>query len=582
MTVVPGSLIGNYRVLSLLGEGGMGIVYHAEHVVLGMQAAIKVLLPHVARQGDLVQRFINEGRVASQMNHRNVVKVLDAGTFQTPNAPEAQWYIALEYLHGKSLGRFIADYGGKPIDIATIVHVIGEAANGLHAAHTRHGLVHRDIKPDNLYVTQEDDDPLRIKILDFGIAKLRQEISGVQTQSQTAMGTPAYAAPEQLRESKNVDARADVWALGVVTHEMLTGVRPWGTTTSVWEIIAHHSALKTAPDPRAFRPDTPPKLAEVISRAMEPNPARRWKSTKVYACALAEAVTMPYSANGLAILDKFANELTRASNLSVTVGRQLPAEIHAAPPEIVTARERRVPAQQPESQDPLSGPPHFTADGAPAARPISTLAASSGQSYAPGSRTGRVRNVALAIAALAVVAGAVVAISLVVKRSDKNSDTETARSTAAVDATVARSDAATPPSIATPSTSALAIVTTPDGAEVFIDGVSRGRAPLNVEMPVGKKVELRADASGYSAATRSIAIETTPQTVRIDLAPLIDAGTTTSPVTPPHTSTTAKASSGKNTDKRGETQHGQKHGTSAGSAGASTGSDQGFSPNDVL
>lgn len=241
MTIGPGTTIGNYRVLSLIGEGGMGVVYHAEHVVLGRQVAIKVLLQHVARQGVLVQRFVNEGRVASQMNHRNVVDVIDCGMFPSSDAPDAQWYIAMEYLHGKSLARFIADYGGKPIDIATIIHIIGEAANGLHAAHERHQLVHRDIKPDNLYLTQTDEDPLRVKILDFGIAKLRQQMGGVQTQSQTAMGTPAYAAPEQLRESKDVDARADVWALGVVTHEMLTGVRPWGLTTSVWEIIAHHT-----------------------------------------------------------------------------------------------------------------------------------------------------------------------------------------------------------------------------------------------------------------------------------------------------------------------------------------------------
>src|SRR5688500_480197 len=259
MTLVPGTLIGQYRAISLLGEGGMGAVYRGEHVVLGRQAAIKVLLPHIARDSSLVQRFINEARIASMMNHRNVVNVLDCGMFATPMSPEQQWYIALEFLEGKSLGRFIEEYRGKPIDIATIIHVIGEAANGLHAAHERHQLVHRDVKPDNLYLTPTDDDPLRVKILDFGIAKLREQYaSGVQTRSQVAMGTPAYAAPEQLRESKDVDARADVWALGVITHEMLTGVRPWGETTSVYEIIAHHSQLKVAPDPRSFRPDIPP------------------------------------------------------------------------------------------------------------------------------------------------------------------------------------------------------------------------------------------------------------------------------------------------------------------------------------
>jgi serine/threonine protein kinase len=107
MPIAPGTMIGQYRVLSLIGEGGMGAVYYAEHAVLGRPAAIKTLLPHVASDAGLVQRFINEARIAAQMNHRNVVDVLDCGMFPSSNAPNAQWYIALEYLHGSSLHKFI-------------------------------------------------------------------------------------------------------------------------------------------------------------------------------------------------------------------------------------------------------------------------------------------------------------------------------------------------------------------------------------------------------------------------------------------------------------------------------------------
>src|SRR5262245_27305069 len=134
MAIAPGTMIGQYRVLSLIGEGGMGAVYYAEHTVLGRAAAIKTLLPHVASDAVLVQRFVNEARIAAQRNHRNVVDVLDCGMFPSPNDPSAQWYIALEYLAGASLSKFIAQ-APKPIDLATIVHVIGEAANGLQAAH---------------------------------------------------------------------------------------------------------------------------------------------------------------------------------------------------------------------------------------------------------------------------------------------------------------------------------------------------------------------------------------------------------------------------------------------------------------
>src|ERR1051325_1700586 len=335
MPIAPGTMIGQYRVLSLIGEGGMGAVYYAEHSVLGRPAAIKALLPHVASDAGLVQRFINEARIAAQMNHRNVVDVLDCGMFPSSNDPNAQWYIALEYLHGASLSKFIAE-SAKPIDFPTIVHVIGEAANGLQAAHERHQLVHRDIKPDNLFLIETEDDPLRVKVLDFGIAKLRQADGNIQTRSHVAMGTPAYAAPEQLRESKDVDARADVWAVGVVAHEMLTGVRPWGAALSTWEIIAHHSAMRAAPDPRAFRADLPSKVAEAVSRAMEPDLGRRWRSTRDFARALAEAAPMPFSGSGLIILEKYAPELTRGSSHSLTAGREPPRPVQLNPAETVT------------------------------------------------------------------------------------------------------------------------------------------------------------------------------------------------------------------------------------------------------
>lgn len=558
-------MIGQYRVLSLLGEGGMGAVYRGEHVVLGRQSAIKVLLPHVAREPVLVQRFVNEACIAANMNHRNIVNVFDCGMFSSPDAPEGQWYIALEYLHGKSLGSFIAEHAGNPIDIATIVHVIGEAANGLHAAHEQHKLVHRDVKPDNLFLTKTEDDPLRVKVLDFGIAKLRQQANGVQTRSQTVMGTPAYAAPEQLRDSKEVDARADVWALGVITHEMITGVRPWGSTTSVWEIIARQSALKKAPDPREFRPDTPDKIAAVISRAMEPDPDRRWKTAKAYACALAEAGTMPYSVNCMAILERYAVELTRSSNKSVTVGRALPETIRAVPPEIVTARERPMLAPQPHISDgvyPASSPAPIEA-----ARPLSTFAASAGQSVASPPRH-RGRGLLLTLGAASVAAAGIVVAVVTMRESPSTTEPQHEhRSAAAVaDADLAQSDTA-------PKTSALAVVTTPDGSFVFVNGVEKGRAPLNLELPVSSKVELRAEAPGYAAATRTVTIEHTPTAVRLELAPLVDAGAPT----PLDTKPRVKEPS----NKRGQPRerNGSRQGSGSGTGSSSAPS---FNPNDVL
>lgn len=548
-------------MLSLLGEGGMGVVYRAEHVVLGRHAAIKVLLPHVAREAVLVQRFLNEARIAATLNHRNIVDVLDCGMFPAPDAPNGQWYIALEFLEGKSLGAFIAEHNGKSIDIQTIIHVIGEAANGLHAAHERHQLVHRDVKPDNIFLTRAEDDPIRVKVLDFGIAKLRAQASGVETRSQTVMGTPAYAAPEQLRDSKEVDSRADVWALGVIAHEMITGVRPWGATTSVWEIIARQSALQRAPDPREFRPDTPEKVAAVISRAMEPELRRRWKSAKAFACALADAASMPYSINGMAILERYAPELTRASMHSVTFGRPMPETVRAAPPQIITANERPQLGAHHAAHSDYSP---STSDQLEPTRPISTIAASAGQSVPPLSPQ-RGRGRWLAAAALGVVVVAAVAVFVLSRRPDAEKPAVSAP-TAVMDAGVPRADAS-------PTTSTVQIITEPAGGDVFVGGVRKGRAPLELELPIGSKVELRVESPGFSPATRLVTVEPTAATLRVELAPIVDAGLPATPVDAPP----AK----KEPVKRGDSPHERKR-NGSGTPPSGSGADQGFNPNDVL
>jgi len=508
-------MIGQYRVHSLLGEGGMGAVYYAEHVVLSRPAAIKVLLPHVARDASLVQRFINEARIAAAMNHRNVVDVLDCGMFPASDAPGAQWYIALEFLRGESVGHFIAARHGQPIEFPVILHILAEAGNGLHAAHERHDLVHRDVKPDNLYLTQTEDDPMRVKILDFGIAKLRIPGSGVQTHSQMAMGTPAYAAPEQLRDSSQVDRRADVWALGVIAHEMATGQRPWGTTNSVYEIIAHHARMTQAPDPRAMRADLPQKWSEVVSKAMEPDVRRRWPSAREFVRALADATPMPYSTSGMAMLEKVAKELTIGSTHSLTVGRPMPPELRPDAGAVATAPERpALMAPTPATiSDGVPRAPGATRVVTPIAGPISTIAGSSGQSVAVPQQE---RRRTPRIIGAAVAGGVALAVIIALSVSRGRDDAGTA-GTAAKRSTTP--DAATP--AVAPAASALAIMSVPTNAEIFVDGVSKGRAPLNLQFPVGTSVEVRAELGGYVASSKTVRIEATPATIQLEL-PAID------------------------------------------------------------
>jgi serine/threonine-protein kinase len=233
----------------------MGQVYYAEHVVLARPAAIKVLHPQVAARTQLVQRFINEARAAAALQHRNIIDVYDCGVWPSPSAPGAQWYIALKFLRGRSLGSMIAEQRGRSVDLPMMVHILGEVCNGLQAAHDR-GIVHRDLKPDNIFLTQTEDDPIRSVLLDFGIAKLHEDGGGVGTKTGEVFGTPAYASPEQLDNSATVDNRTDIFSLGVIAFEMLTGVRPWGATTygvsrrevdtsrnwkSPWDRVREHS-----------------------------------------------------------------------------------------------------------------------------------------------------------------------------------------------------------------------------------------------------------------------------------------------------------------------------------------------------
>ena len=506
----PGTLIDKYRISHQLGDGGMGAVFAAEHVVLRRPAAIKVLHPHVAQRPELVQRFVNEAMAAAALNHRNIIGVLDCGQVN------GQWYIALDFLSGRSLEGEIRARGGAPFDLATILHVLGEASNGLHAAHER-GFVHRDVKPDNLFITQTEDDPLRVIVLDFGIAKLGEHAHGVATQSNVIMGTPAYMAPEQLHDTKDVDRRADVFALGVIAYEMVTARRPWGDATSAYAIIEQRARIRAAPNPRAIDGRLPKKWADVVARAMEPDRDRRWPTAKHFALALAEATPVPsHSRGGLAILERYAAELTRAPKESETVGTRVPTELQQPVPVGTPTAPLGPVAAAPSVSDGVPRAPASSPGALGPSGSISTISSSSGQVSASPQRASSRRFVLGA--ALAGVAAAGVVVAFAVTRRDGPDEPRAAAPPAiAADASVDVSiDAA-------PRTSALAIVTEPAGAQVTIDGDGKGAAPLNLPLLVGHEVMIRAEMTGHAPAEQRVTVGEQPATVRLVLAPLVDA-----------------------------------------------------------
>ncbi len=278
----PGTVVaGKFRIERVLGEGGMGIVFSAHHLHLGRLVALKLLKPEALAHADIVARFANEARSASRIQSEHVARVLDVGALDS-----GEPYMVMEYLEGSDLAKYVRQRGPLPIEEA-VDHLL-QACEALAEAHVA-GIVHRDLKPANLYLTRRADGSNCVKVLDFGISKasLAGDQPGAQnlTQTSSVLGTPGYMAPEQLRSSKHVDGRTDLWALGVILHELLTGRLAFQGST-VPEVYA--AILASPPEPlRSVRPDAPPQLEAIILRCLEKDAARRFSSVGEFAVALA-------------------------------------------------------------------------------------------------------------------------------------------------------------------------------------------------------------------------------------------------------------------------------------------------------
>ena len=268
-----GQSIGNYRVTRLLGEGGMGMVYLAEHPALGRRAAVKVLHPDLVASEEMIQRLFNEARAANAIGHPGIVEVSDLGLL-----PSGTPYIVMEFLEGQSLGVLMSEGGRLSLPVA--LDIAGQAAGAVGAAHAK-GIIHRDLKPDNLFLTPDAQWPgrERVKVLDFGIAKLARRpvmAADVRTRTGAILGTPRYMSPEQCRDSREVDHRTDIYSLGVILFEMLAGQPPF--VSNSWGEMAHMHIGVKPPDLRELVPDLPPSIERAVARALEKEPGARFQS----------------------------------------------------------------------------------------------------------------------------------------------------------------------------------------------------------------------------------------------------------------------------------------------------------------
>ena len=271
--LAEGHRLGPYRIVRLLGEGGMGAVYEARQEPLDRRVALKTLHPEYAGNKDAVARFFNEAKILSKLEHPSIVQVSDFG-----NATDGTAYLVMEYLRGQSLGRRIRELSarGERLAVVTALQFGFQIADVLAIAHAQ-GIVHRDIKPDNLMLVADAVAPSgeRVKLLDFGIAKLThdRDKGGVRTATQTVMGTPSYMSPEQCAGAGGVDAKTDVYALGCVLYEVLAG-RPPFVAEGAGQILGMH-LFQTPPALLSLAPKVPQAVADLVHRLLTKDKALR-------------------------------------------------------------------------------------------------------------------------------------------------------------------------------------------------------------------------------------------------------------------------------------------------------------------
>ena len=287
----PGDVLGGkYRIDGVLGRTAMGIVYLARHLELDRAVAVKLLVESALESPELLGRFRREAQILAKLANPHVVRIFDVGSYR-----DRLPYIVMEHLAGEDLGQLLAREA--PITVERACNLVMQAAHGLAAAHAQ-GVVHRDVKPSNLFVVTEPDGSTRVTVIDFGIAKLGPRAdepadAGVSdfTQTNTIVGSPRYMSPEQVNGSKSLDARSDVWSLGVILYEAITGSSLFRMDTS-WQLFAT-ILTQDAPSLLEKAPHAPPALAAALAGALQREATRRTPDMLAFASAIA-----PFASSG--------------------------------------------------------------------------------------------------------------------------------------------------------------------------------------------------------------------------------------------------------------------------------------------
>jgi hypothetical protein len=297
MELSVGQIYGEkYRIVRLLGQGSMGAVYEGENVRIRRKVAIKTLHANVAEKGDTLQRFEREAQAAGRIGSKHICEVLDMG-----DLPDGSRYMVMEHLEGVTLQQHIRSSGRlKPLEASAILQQLLEGLGGAHTA----GIIHRDLKPANVFLVRLPGRPDFVKILDFGVSKfsvLSDEMS--MTRTGAVLGTPYYMSPEQAKGARGTDARSDLYAVGVILYECITGQVPFSAET--FNELLFRIVLESPPPAESFVPDLPPELAAIIRKSMAREPAERYQTADELKQALA-AFSAKAEAEGASQFDGLA------------------------------------------------------------------------------------------------------------------------------------------------------------------------------------------------------------------------------------------------------------------------------------
>ena len=268
-----------YLIVRKLGEGGMGAVYEAKHQLTGRRLAIKCLHPQFQSNREVVERFHREAQAATAVGNEHIIEVTDMGTFEDKSP-----FIVLEYLDGVEFAKLLEEHPAMPI--GRVVHIITQVCDALRNAHAQ-SIVHRDLKPENIYLVKRGQDSDFVKVLDFGISKMKEnaeEIGSGLTKTGMALGTPYYMSPEQAQGMRDVDHRTDIYAIGVILFQALTGRLPFDADS--YPQLMVRILTQPVPPLRTYREDIPAALDDLVLRAMAKDRLQRFASVEELAGAL--------------------------------------------------------------------------------------------------------------------------------------------------------------------------------------------------------------------------------------------------------------------------------------------------------